>query len=189
MAKRKIMSKNLKHDFRVNIVLIIISMISFTLLGICVYIDNENNYLVGSEFSNNQYKHNKYRIAYKDIYKNKSGTVIPVSKYSQYKKVSKYYGFDDDSSLNKEDFKDSNYLYVVMTTSGCFDYSKYEFYTINDNIVDIYFSDDNCNCPLSRVDTYVYELMFLENITEDMIFNVHFISTDSSNYEMCVLSK
>ena len=183
------MKKNLRHNFRINTTLIVIALIAFTLLGICVYLDSESKYLTGSQFSQNQSKSNKFRITLPQNYKYHSGTVIPVSNYNQYKKVSKQYKFDNQNNLNLQEFKDNNYLYVITGESGCIDSAKFEYYTINDNRVDIYFSENNCSCLLSRLDTYVYEILFPEEIVEDMIFNINYLINEREDLEICDLSK
>lgn len=183
------MKKTTKRNFRINIILIISAVVTSALLVACVFLDHQSNYLNGTYFSLNYSDHQKYRIELSSSFSNASGTIIPVSNYKEYQKVSKYYDFQNKSHLTKKDFKKSNYLYIITSESGCFDDYNFEYYMINGNRVDIYLSRTNCACLFSHSSSYVYEITFKEEITKDMSFNINYIDSNLTEITTCNLDK
>ena len=172
-----------KRNFRINVVLIISAVIIFTILAVCCYLDYESNYLIGNKFSYNTYQSNKYKLE-NNIYQDKEGTIIAITNYKEYTKVLKHYNIEVSNKLTKQDFKDTNYLYLIIGESSCIDDIKYEYYVINNNEVNVYLSTNNCACPLSSISTYAYEIPYIENIAQDTTFNINFLN-NQENQTIC----
>lgn len=183
------MRKNTKRNFRINVILIISAVVTFTLLAVCVFLEHQSNYLIGTKFALVHSNFQKYNIELPESFNYESGTIIPVSNYNEYKKISKYYKFNNISSLTKQDFKENNYLYIIMSESSCNDSHQFEYYLKNGNNIEIYLSRNNCFCKSTKTETHVYEITFREDITKDMTFSIKFLDTQNDNLNNCNLNK
>lgn len=173
-----------KRNFRINVILIISAVIVFTLFAFCSYLDYRSNYLVGSNFSYNTYQSNKYPVKNSD-FNYKEGTIIPVTNHNEYNQVINHYDIQVTNKLSKQDIKNNNYLYLIIGETPCIDNINYEYYIINNNIIEIYLSTNNCTCQVSKTTTYAYEIPYPENIPANATFTINFLDTNNQDKSIC----
>lgn len=168
-----------KRNFRINVVLVVSALLVFTLLAICCYLDHQSNYLIGTEFSKKNPIYGKYQLLSSTNFDYQSGTIIPVTNYKEYKKVISYYNIRNKNELSKEDFKNNNYIYLIMNESSCKEETKIDSYLTNGDNITIYINNNNCSCILDNTNTYIYEIEYNQEINEETTFKVEFLDKEA----------